>query len=224
MSAGPRTQKTALRSHRVTPGQHKQKRRPTSRGAETRAGVIEAAVDCICKEGFAATTMHGITARAGVTWGVMQYHFGDRGGLLSAVLDAGYEHLTVRLQEIDIQGDNLHERVQGLVDAGWKIFGAPIARACFEIILATRSEMTPRSASRDRLLEIAKELNESSDRLLAQTLRQKQPPKKAQRVFISALRGFAFEYMQYPSNYDYKREREALTDVLTGYLQTLEKS
>ncbi len=223
MSPEPKPQKTALRSHRVTPGQHKQKRRPTTRGTETRILVIEAAVDCICTEGFAATTMKRIAARAGVTWGVMQYHFGDRGGLLSAVLDAGYEHLTRRLQEIEIRGDNLQERVQGLVDVGWDIFGAPIARACFEIILATRSEMTPRSASRDRLLVVAKELKESSDQLLAQTLGQKQPPKKAQRVFISALRGFAFEYMQYPSNYDYKHEREALADVLTAYLQTLEK-
>jgi len=224
MPPQPKPQKTALRSHRVTPGQRKQKRHPTPRGTETRSLVIEAAVECICKEGFAATTMKRIAARAGVTWGVMQYHFGDRGGLRSAVLDAGYEHLTVRLQEIEIQGDDLQERVQGLVDIGWEIFGAPIARACFEIILATRSEMTPRSASKDRLMVVAKELNENSDRLLAQTLRQKQPPKKAQRVFVAALRGFTFEVMQYPSNYDYKREREALTDVLTAYLQTLEKN
>ncbi|MBW2714223.1 MAG: TetR/AcrR family transcriptional regulator [Deltaproteobacteria bacterium] len=213
MPPQPKPQKTALRGHRVTPGQRKQKRHPTPRGTETRSLVIEAAVECICKEGFAATTMKRIAARAGVTWGVMQYHFGDRGG-----------HLTVRLQEIEIQGDDLQERVQGLVDIGWEIFGAPIARACFEIILATRSEMTPRSASKDRLMVVAKELNENSDRLLAQTLRQKQPPKKAQRVFVAALRGFTFEVMQYPSNYDYKREREALTDVLTAYLQTLEKN
>lgn len=222
MPSEAKTPKTALRSHRVTPGQRKQKRKPTPRGTETRELVLEAAVDCICKEGFAATTVNRIADRAGVTWGVMQYHFGDRGGLLSAVLDAGYEHLTVRLQQIEIQGDELKDRVKILVDVGWDIFGAPIARACFEIILATRSEMTPRSASKDRLLVVAKELNEYSDRLLAQTLRRKKPPRKAQRVFIAALRGFAFEVMQYPSDYDYKREREALTDVLTAYLQTLE--
>jgi len=34
----PEPGKTVLRSHRVTPGQRKQKRRPTTRGAETRAG------------------------------------------------------------------------------------------------------------------------------------------------------------------------------------------
>jgi AcrR family transcriptional regulator len=214
----------ALRSHRVTPGQRKQKRRQTQRGAETRAAVVQAAVDCICEEGFAASSMSRIAERAGVTWGVMQYHFGDRGGLLSAVLDAGYEHLTARLQEIEIVGDDLEERVRGLVDEGWRIFGAPMARACFEIILATRSEMTPRSASRERLVEVARRLAQMSGHLLAQTTGGGAPPKQAQQVFSAALRGLAFEAMQVPSGYDYHRERDALVAVLSAYLGQLDRS
>ncbi len=225
MAAPPKSQEirdeTSLESHRITPGQRKQKRRPTAKGEETRAQVIEAAVDCVCEEGFAAASMNRIAERAGVTWGVMQYHFGDRGGLFSAVLEAGYVHLTKRLAEIEIEGSALRERVATLVDTGWDIFGAPMARACFEIILATRSEMALESASRDRLLAVAKELSESSGKLLAHAARRKRPPKKAQQVFVATLRGFAFEYMQYPSDYDYRREREALTEVLTAYLSTL---
>jgi AcrR family transcriptional regulator len=214
---------SALRSHRITPGQRKQKRRQTQRGAETRAGVVQAAVDCICQEGFAASSMSRIAERAGVTWGVMQYHFGDRGGLLSAVLDAGYEHLTQRLEEIEIAGDSLEERVRGLVDEGWRIFGAPMARACFEIILATRSEMTPRSASRERLVQVARQLSARSGRLLAATLGGGSPPKQAQQVFTASLRGFAFELMQVPSDHDYRRERDALVAVLSAYLAQLER-
>jgi TetR/AcrR family transcriptional regulator, regulator of cefoperazone and chloramphenicol sensitivity len=213
---------TVLRSHRVTPGQRKQKRRPTARGTETRAQVIDAAVHCICEEGFGAATMRRIAERAGVTWGVMQYHFGDRGGLLSAVLEAGYEHLTERLKRIEVDGEALRNRVGRLVEAGWEIFRTPMTRACFEIVLATRSEMTPRSASRDRLFAVARQLAQGCDKLLAQTLHDKRPPKKAQRVFLSALRGFAFEAMQYPSDYNYERERDALTDVLTAYLEKLD--
>jgi TetR/AcrR family transcriptional regulator, regulator of cefoperazone and chloramphenicol sensitivity len=220
MSTGPNA--TLLRSHRVTPGQRKQKRRPTPRGTETRAQVIDAAVHCICEEGFGAATMRRIAERAGVTWGVMQYHFGDRGGLLSAVLESGYAHLTERLKSITVEGANVRDRVRGLVDSGWGIFRTPMTRACFEIVLATRREMTPRSASRDRLLAVARQLSQGCDKLLAQTLRDRRPPKKAQRVFLAALRGFAFEAMQYPSNYNYERERDALTDVLTTYLEKLD--
>jgi TetR/AcrR family transcriptional regulator, regulator of cefoperazone and chloramphenicol sensitivity len=209
---------TVLRSHRVTPGQRKQKRRPTARGTETRAQVIDAAVQCICEEGFGAATMRRIAERAGVTWGVMQYHFGDRGGLLSAVLETGYANLTERLRRIGIEGGDLRSRIRGLVDSGWDIFCAPMTRACFEIVLATRSEMTPRSASRDRLFAVARQLAQGCDKLLGQALHDKHPPKKAERVFLSALRGLAFEAMQYPSEYGYERERDALTDVLTAYL------
>ncbi len=224
MATRPRSNTAALRSHRVTPGQRKQKRRQTQRGAETRALVVQSAVDCICEEGFAASSMSRIAERAGVTWGVMQYHFGDRGGLLSAVLDAGYEHLTQRLMEIEIAGDGLEERVRGLVDEGWRIFGAPMARACFEIILATRREMTPRSASRERLLEVARELSEVSDALLAKTVRGGRPPKRTHLVLTSALRGFAFELMQAPSDHDYQRERDALAEVLSAYLGQFDRA
>ena len=224
MAPRTRTDTAALRSHRVTPGQRKQKRRQTQRGAETRALVVQSAVDCICEEGFAASSMSRIAERAGVTWGVMQYHFGDRGGLLSAVLDAGYEHLTRRLREIEIEGGTLEERVRCLVDEGWRIFGAPMARACFEIILATRSEMTPRSASRERLLEVARELSEMSDALLAKTVHGARPPKRAHLVLTSALRGLAFERMQVPSDYDYGRERDALVEVMSAYLAQLDRA
>jgi hypothetical protein len=142
--------------------------------------------------------------------------------LLSAVLEAGYEHLTERLKRIEVDGEALRNRIGDLVDAGWEIFHTPMTRACFEIVLATRSEMTPRSASRDRLFAVARQLAQGCDKLLAQTLHDKRPPKKAQRVFLSALRGFAFEAMQYPSDYNYERERDALTDVLTAYLEKLD--
>jgi hypothetical protein len=82
--------------------------------------------------------------------------------------------------------------------------------------------MTPHSASRDRLLAVARRLSRSCDKLLSQTLCDRRPPKKAQRVFVSALRGFAFEVMQYPSDYNYARERDALTDVLAAYLKNLD--
>jgi AcrR family transcriptional regulator len=45
-----------------------------------RAIVIDETIRCILEEGFAAASAKHITERAGVTWGVVQYHFGDRDG------------------------------------------------------------------------------------------------------------------------------------------------
>ena len=48
---------------------------------------------CVVEEGFEAATAKHVAERAGVTWGVIQYHFGDRNGLLMAVVDEGVARL-----------------------------------------------------------------------------------------------------------------------------------
>ena len=60
---------------------------PRKRGDDTRAKIIDETVRCIVEEGFVAATAKHVAERAGVTWGVIQYHFGDRDGLLQAVLE-----------------------------------------------------------------------------------------------------------------------------------------
>ena len=61
--------------------------------------MIEETIKCIREEGFAAASTRHIVERAGVSWGVIQYHFGDRDGLLTAVgraHDRGVEWLWLR--------------------------------------------------------------------------------------------------------------------------------
>ena len=49
--------------------------------------MIEETIRCIREEGFAAASTRHIIDRAGVSWGVIQYYFGDRDGLLTAVIE-----------------------------------------------------------------------------------------------------------------------------------------
>ena len=60
--------------------------------------VIDETVRCVLEEGFGAASAKHITERAGVTWGVIQYHFGDRDGLLMAVVDRGFGDLLETLR------------------------------------------------------------------------------------------------------------------------------
>ena len=64
------------------------------RAERTRERVLDETVRCVIDEGFAAASAKHIAERAGVTWGVVQYHFGDRDGLLMAVVDRGLAELT----------------------------------------------------------------------------------------------------------------------------------
>ncbi len=79
-------------------------RRPASgnqpRAERTRQAVINETVRYILEEGFTAPSVRRITERAGLTWGVVQYHFGDLDGLLMAVVDAGLRQLTEVIEQL----------------------------------------------------------------------------------------------------------------------------
>ena len=70
------------------------------RADRTRAPSSTRRCRCILEEGFAAASAKHITERAGVTWGVVQYHFGDRDGLLMAVVDQGFAELLESLRDL----------------------------------------------------------------------------------------------------------------------------
>ncbi len=66
------------------------RRRPTnqSRGEETRARVLEAALEQFLQHGFHGTNMRGIAATAGVAVGGIYNHFDNKEAIFAAVLDA----------------------------------------------------------------------------------------------------------------------------------------
>src|ERR1700752_817760 len=120
-------------------------RRPANgsqlRADRTRALVIEETIRCILEEGFAASSAKHITERAGVTWGVIQYHFGDRDGLLMAVVDKGFGQLleTLHDMEPELTSTAGHARAELVVNAVADAFLSATSIAALEILIATRS-------------------------------------------------------------------------------------
>ncbi|HET6733510.1 TetR/AcrR family transcriptional regulator [Mycobacterium sp.] len=121
-------------------------RRAAKRGQEradrTRALVIEETIRCIREEGFAAASTRHIIERAGVSWGVIQYHFGDRDGLLTAVIEYSFATLTESLNELADSAahlSDLRERSEAVATAAWTLFFTPTSMTAMEILLATRA-------------------------------------------------------------------------------------
>lgn len=193
---------------------HAQPTRPTtgtqSRGDRTRAAIIDETVRCVLAEGFAAASARHVAERAGVTWGVVQYHFGDRSGILEAVVAAGYRDTVERLEAVSVAtGGSTRDRVQGVVEAAWAAFSSPLARAGFEILVATRPH---RDTSDDARLEDLGRQFHRVGRLLSP-----EHPHVGDLMF-SALRGLALNQMMLAGEPDSARERAALVDVLTSFL------
>jgi AcrR family transcriptional regulator len=114
--------------------------RPTTgrreRGDRTRERLIDETVRCIREEGFSAASARHIIERAGVTWGVIQHHFGDRDGLLIAVIDDAVDRLVASLEALSDPEQPID--TPQLVRGTWDAFANPKAMAGLEILISTK--------------------------------------------------------------------------------------
>jgi len=125
---------------RVTPRQGA--KRAQARADRTQALVLEETIRCVREEGFAAASTRRIIERAGVTWGVIQYHFGDRDGLLAAVIEQGLTALADRINAIVDAAADIKDgrtRAEMLTSEVWSVMSTPECMATLEILIATRS-------------------------------------------------------------------------------------
>ena len=199
----------------VSPTRARTERQPMLKGDETRRRVIAEAAACVIEEGFAAASASRIAARAGVTWGVIQYHFGDRAGLLSAVVEAGYEQFRTTLDEVRDPDASLRNRVADVVDAGWRAYGSPLGRASLEILINTRSARALDPSHAAALLEQARGRNRIGEALLGTG----DDARAVEQLLWASLRGFAMALMFTPTDHDFATERAELVDVLTAALE-----
>lgn len=194
-------------------------RRPVSgkqlRADRTRSMVVDETVRCIIEEGFGAASAKHITERAGVTWGVIQYHFGDRDGLLMAVVDEGFGRLleTLRGMEPELGSTAGYARVEIVVSAIAEAFLSPTSVAALEILIATRSARA--DPDQRHLLELFSTLTR-----LGGYVADGLGPERADAVgnlIWTTLMGAMVAKMAVPGPVDVSRELHALTDVIAVY-------
>ncbi|MDP7705624.1 TetR/AcrR family transcriptional regulator [Mycobacterium sp. TY815] len=195
-------------------------RRPASggqaRAERSRQAVIDEAVRYILKEGFAPPSVRQITERAGLTWGVVQYHFGDLNGILMAVLDKGFADLLETLDQLPAQAAQVspQDRPAFVVDAVWRAFSSPTSMAALEILIATRSARTDKAnahlaAMTARMTEIGEHLGSGI------------APAQATRLgnlIWATIRGLVAVQLTWPRPLDSTRDRAMLAEVITAYL------
>jgi AcrR family transcriptional regulator len=184
---------------------------PRKRGDDTRAKIIDETVRCIVEEGFAAATAKHVAERAGVTWGVIQYHFGDRNGLLMAVVDDGVARLIDSLSSADVSDLPLRERIEIVVDTAWSCYSSPTSMAAFEILCAARGG--PGASSRRHLLEMNSAIGQ-----LGRLITEDPSKEGVAEVIWATLRGVVLAQMITGTAIDWSRERRALIDMVARVL------
>jgi len=114
-------------------------RRPDARSADSKRALIEAAVEVLRHQGFAAATARAIAAKAGCNQGLVFYHFGSVVGLLLAALD---EVSGQRRQRYERALAGVHGPAQ-LVELAARVFAEDLdtgdAKLLVEMIAGTAS-------------------------------------------------------------------------------------
>lgn len=194
-------------------------RKPTKREA-TREKVIRAAIDCIYRDGFHAAHTNRIAEEAGVSWGVLQYHFGDKDGLLQAVIDHIFDDFTATLEATTLEGDELQQRVRQLIDVLWKLVSKKEYRVSIAILRNAGKDDTSSINGQKQVSQWAKRTSQLWDELFADKIQEPLQSDIARHLLFATLRGMVDEInpKSIKTRKSIKLECDALSEAITFLL------
>lgn len=164
-----------------------------SKSEQTRAIVLRAAIDCIYEDGFNAAHTNRIAEQAGVSWGVLQYHFGDKSGLLQAVLDLIFAEFKQALNDTDLAHAELEQRIEKLIDVVWSLVSKPEHRVSMAILRnAGRGDAA--SIDGEQIIQMwSVEIGKLWNTLFSDMAKKPLNSNIAKRLMFASLRGLADE-------------------------------
>jgi len=86
-----------------------------TKGDDTRARILSAALDCFRGKGFDETTMRDVAARAGMALGAAYYYFPSKDAIVLAFYKQAQEDLAPRMAEVLASTKDLRERLKQVV-------------------------------------------------------------------------------------------------------------
>jgi AcrR family transcriptional regulator len=196
----------------------------------TRRRVLDAALSCIIERGFYRASSNEIARQAGMTWGVIQYHFGTRESLMLAVLEDTATRFIDLVEHAHIDGQDVTTRLDQLLDLLAGYYGTPEYLAFTQLLLNLEHDPATSAEVRAGLRTVAEQANEHVRRLLHETLGPARGhPELAGTLFL-LLRGFVLSqqlldtmgYESIPSQRKVaQKQRQLLSEMLSPYFERL---
>jgi AcrR family transcriptional regulator len=159
------------------------------RGASTRAAVLAAARECVREAGPFDVSSNEIARRAGVTWGVIQHHFGTRAGILLAMVEEGFAELLDALDALHPTDDPL----TAVVDAAWRYYCQPDYLLYADVIRMLAHD----AASAPRVQELLRESELHLDKRISALMgadATESTLRVVRRVVFATMRGLALSH------------------------------
>jgi AcrR family transcriptional regulator len=183
-----------IKPDRTTADRSQRRERTVANGEiDTRDRVIKAAVECIIDLGFyRGSSTNEIARRAGVTWGVIQWYFGNREGLMLAVLEEGASHIVATVEAAHIDGATVGERMSQLIDVFSAHYGRPDYLASLQVMLNMHHDPRTSADVRKTMREVAEQSDAHVRRLLREALGPAANKPELSTTIFLVIRGFAF--------------------------------
>ena len=159
--------------------------------APTAAKVVQSAIDCILSQGFYRASTNAIAREAGVTWGVIQHHFGTREALMLAVVEHAVEQMDQQFGGVVIEGETLEERVEEMADLIFSFYRNPNFLAYTQVVMNLGQD--PRTADKTlkALRNVTTRMGSHLPRLREQVLGEHSHLDEEFRFAFETLRGVA---------------------------------
>jgi AcrR family transcriptional regulator len=106
----------------------------------TRERILNAVVVLINESGYSSASSTAIAKKAGITWGAVQHHFGNKEEILLAVLEMARDVYIQSLGSAELKQGSLKKRIDRFIDIVWRHYKSDLYFAFSEIVMATRGQ------------------------------------------------------------------------------------
>jgi TetR/AcrR family transcriptional regulator, regulator of cefoperazone and chloramphenicol sensitivity len=180
---------------------------------------MDAAEACVRDLGITLATSGEVTRRSGVTFGVIQYHFGSYEALLLAVVERAAEGLRQTLQDVDLTNRSTRDQVSTISDAVWTYYSQPQYQSYIDICLNFRRNNATSKETLSTIQEIDADMEEMWNRLFSQVFGGAEDAISLQRLMFGAMRGLGISRLLNDSGLTFGRERQILEEMITAYVE-----
>lgn len=200
-------------------------RRPQAeRSATTRAKLIEAAINCLHRQGYSLTGTSQVAEEAGVSRGAMLHQFPTKTDLMLAVVRAVFERDSEHYRQT-ILTMTPRDWMRGVAETVWEVVSRPSGIAVMEIMLASRADPELAEKLRAIQLQIDDEAHTwVSERRLAAGLENRPDSEAIHRLFVAAARGLAMEQLFMNNRGEIKKSIDVLSEILYHFYPQLAES
>jgi AcrR family transcriptional regulator len=163
---------------------------PRARSREaTRRRVLDAVVTTVIQRGYYDASSNEIARQAGVSWGSINYLFGSRRQLMLEVVADWVEHLRDHVEQAEITGETLEERLRCMLEVLADIYEAPAFIVQVQILLDLSVNPDRGETSHDVVDAVSHGGKEPFAALLRRTLGEDTSPDLLEFAFV-ALKGY----------------------------------